>query len=75
MRRETFDMERDVLNVGDAVAIVEGQLPTSYYYTVVPALAMSRNYKNAERIKSRTGVVVGKERHDSSYYVYIDFEE
>lgn len=75
MRRETFDMERDVLEVGDEVTIVEGQLPTSYYYTVVPALAMSRNYKNAERIKSTAGVVAGKERHDSSYYVYIDFEE
>lgn len=75
MRKEVFDMERDVLEVGQNVDIVEGELPFSYYYTVVPALAMSRNYENANRIKSRRGVVVEKEKHDSSYYVYIEFEE
>ena len=62
MRKELFHMERDVLNIGDSVTIIEGQLPFSYYYTIVPALAMSKNYKNAERIKSREGKVVSKER-------------
>ncbi len=75
VRRELFHMERDVLNVGDRVTITEGELPFSYYYTVVPALAMSGNYKNLERIKSREGVVVGKERHDSTYHIYIEFEK
>ena len=41
MRKELFHMERDVLNIGDCVTIIEGQLPFSYYYTIVPALAMS----------------------------------
>ena len=60
MRKELFHMERDVLNIGDSVTIIEGQLPFSYYYTIVPALAMSKNYKNAERIKSREGKDVYK---------------
>lgn len=62
MRKELFHMERDVLNIGDSVTIIEGQLPFSYYYTIVPALAMSKNYKNADRIKSREGKVVSKEQ-------------
>lgn len=74
MRRELFHMERDVLNVGDTVTITEGELPFSYYYTVVPALAMSGNYKNLERIQSRQGVVVDKQRQDSTYLLQIEFE-
>lgn len=74
MRRELFHMERDVLNIGDRVTITEGQLPFSYYYTVVPALAMSRNYANADRIRSREGIVVSKERNGSTYEIYVDFE-
>ena len=27
MRKELFHMERDVLNIGDSVTIIEGQLP------------------------------------------------
>jgi len=75
MRRELFHMERDVLEIGDEVKIIEGQLPFSYYYTIVPALAMSRNYTNANRIRSREGVVVSKERFGSTYEVYVDFDE
>ena len=68
-------MERDVLNIGDSVTITEGELPFSYYYTVVPALAMSKNYKNSERIKSREGIVISKERKGSTYEVIIRFSE
>ena len=75
MRRELFHMERDVLEVGDQVQIIEGELPFSYYYTVVPALAMSGNYRNLERIKSREGVVVEKERKGSTFHIYIEFAE
>lgn len=75
MRRELFHMERDVLEVGNKVTIIEGQLPFSYYYTIVPALAMSRNYTNANRIRSREGVVVSKERFGSTYEIYVDFDE
>ncbi|MBQ8639686.1 MAG: hypothetical protein IJ468_11010 [Lachnospiraceae bacterium] len=75
MRRELFHMERDVLEVGDEVSIIEGQLPFSYYYTIVPALAMSRNYQNADRIRSRNGKVVSKDRNGSTYEIYVEFEE
>lgn len=74
MRREMFHMERDVLNVGDTVNIIEGELPFSYYYTATPALAMSGNYTPFNRILSRTGVVVAKERFDSTYHIDIEFE-
>lgn len=74
MRKELFHMERDVLNVGDRVTITEGQLPFSYYYTIVPALAMSKNYRNADRIKSKEGVVVSKERKGSTFELYVEFE-
>lgn len=74
MRRERFHMERDVLKIGDEVDIIEGVLPMSYYYTVVPALAMSGNYTTRERILSRQGRVVEITEQDGTFYVYIDFE-
>lgn len=74
MRREAFHMERDVLNVGDTVTITEGVLPLSYYYTAVPALAMSGNYGPSERILSRTGKVIEKTEQDGTYVVIIEFE-
>ena len=75
MRHELFHMERDVLEVGDHVEIIEGQLPFSYYYTITPALAMSKNYKASERLKTREGIVVSKERNGSTYEIYVDFNE
>lgn len=74
MRRERFHMERDVLKIGDEVDIIEGVLPMSYYYTVVPALAMSGNYTTRERILSRHGRVADITEQDGTFYVYIDFE-
>lgn len=74
MRRERFHMERDVLSVGDEVNIIEGVLPMSYYYTVVPSLAMSGNYTTRERILSRQGRVSEITEQDGTFYVYIDFE-
>jgi len=35
---------------------------------------MSKNYKNAERIKSREGKVVSKERKGSTFEIYVEFE-
>jgi hypothetical protein len=46
----------------------------SYYYTVVPALAMSGNYTTRERILSRHGRVADITEQDGTFYVYIDFE-
>ncbi|MGN0298841.1 MAG: hypothetical protein ACI4C1_06660 [Lachnospiraceae bacterium] len=74
MRREKFHMERDVLKVGDCVKIREGTLPFSYYYIAGDAAAMSGNYKASERILSSEGTVVEIGRQDSTYVVYIEFE-
>ena len=76
MRKELFHMERDVLNIGDSVTIIEGLAPFSYYYTIVPALAMSKNYKNAERIKMPLRAKLdfkGIERA-VQFEIYVEFE-
>ena len=76
MRIEEFKMEREnLVKEGDEVTIVEGVLPSSWYYTIVPAVAMSRNYKFTERIKSTTGIVEGIEHTERGYFVEVRFDE
>lgn len=76
MRLEEFTMERDVLNVGDEVAVSEWRLPFAYYYTAEPAAAMSGNYEPLNRIESSTGIVREKEKKDDgSYIIMIEFEK
>ncbi|MGN0375284.1 MAG: hypothetical protein ACI4EN_07270 [Butyrivibrio sp.] len=76
MRIEEFKMEREnLVQVGDSVKITEGVLPSSWYYTIVPAVAMSRNYKFSERIKSREGIVESIEHTERGYFVKVRFEE
>lgn len=75
MRTEKFTMERDILNVGDAVEITESRLPRAYYYTVKPAAAMSGNYLPEDRIESTTGKVVGKTLDNATWILDIEFEK
>ena len=74
MRSMEFKMERPgLLTVGDKVTVTEGVLPSFYYYTIDPSLAMSGNYRLRERLKSREGTVVEIEEKPRGFYVMVDF--
>lgn len=76
MRLMEFKMEREnLVQEGDEVTITEGILPSAYYYTINPAVAMSGNYVFRERLKSRKGVVKEIKHNDKGYYVVVEFDE
>ena len=76
MRTIEFNMERPgLLEEGEEVEISEGKLPSSYYYTIEPSLAMSKNFRSYERLKSRKGVVTEITQTLKGYHVMVDFEE
>ena len=59
MRQEEFKMERTgLVEIGQVIPITEGKLPSSYYYTLGKAYAMSANFPVSNRIKSGEGKVV-----------------
>ena len=76
MRRMEFKMERSGLTqIGDRLSVIEGKLPTSYYYTIEHAIAMSGNYTVSERLKTREGVVVDITETEKGFYVIMEFDE
>ena len=76
LRTEEFKMERPgQVEVGQQVEIVERNTVAFYYYIIVPAVAMSGNYKFSERIKSKNGVVRDIKRDERGYFVSVEFEE
>lgn len=71
-----FKMERQgLLEIGQEVEVTESALPTSYYYTIFPAVAMSKNYAPHERMKARKGIVKEINITDRGYYTIVEFEE
>lgn len=76
MREMSFTMSRPgLVKVGDEVDITEGKLPSSYYYTIEPAVAMSGNYTTPERLKSRKGIVKEIGETNRGYFVLCEFDE
>ena len=76
MRRMEFKMERPgLLKKGDRVTVTEGVLPSNYYYTIDPSLAMSGNYPFRERLMAREGEVTAVEENERGFYVTVRFEE
>ena len=71
-----FKMERPgQVKEGDTVTVTEGVLPSNYYYTTNPAVAMSGNIPFRERLKTDSGTVVSVEENERGYYVIVEFEE
>lgn len=76
MRTMEFKMERHgLLEVDQEVTVTESALPTSYYYTIVPAIAMSKNYQAYERLKSTKGTVKEINQTSRGYYTIVEFDE
>ena len=76
MRRMEFKMERSGLTqIGERLSVIEGKLPTSYYYTIEHAIAMSGNYTVSERLKTRGGVVVDIKETEKGFYLIMEFDE
>ncbi|MBQ7955738.1 MAG: hypothetical protein IJ282_08295 [Lachnospiraceae bacterium] len=76
MRTMEFKMERQgLLQVGQKVTVTEGVLPSNYYYTIDPSLAMSGNVPFRERMMAREGVVTGIVENDRGFYVTAEFDE
>ncbi len=76
MRKMEFKMERTgLLQEGDVLAVTEGKLPNSYYYTLGNAFAMSANYTFRERLKSSEGKVLQITETPKGFFVTVEFEE
>ena len=71
-----FKMERPgLLKEGDTITVTEGVLPSNYYYTIDPSLAMSGNYPFNQRMLAREGRVTKVEENARGFYVTAVFEE
>lgn len=76
MRQEEFKMERTgLVEIGQVIPITEGKLPTSYYYTLGKAYAMSANFPVGNRIKSAEGKVVDIKETEKGFFVTVEFDE
>ena len=76
MRTMEFKMERQgLLSEGDHITVTEGLLPSNYYYTIDPSLAMSGNIPFRKRLKSKEGKVTQIIENERGFYVTVEFNE
>ena len=76
MRKLIFKMERpDLVKEGDVVEVEEGQLPSSWYYVIEPAIAMSGNIPITQRLQTRTGKITKIESSGVGFYLTVEFDE
>ena len=76
MRNMEFKMERQgLLEIGQKVTVTEGLLPSNYYYTIDPSLAMSANIPFRNRLQSREGLVTDIAENARGFYVTVQFDE
>ena len=76
MRRMEFKMERSgLLEEGQRITVTEGLLPSNYYYTIDPSLAMSANIPFRNRLQSKEGTVVAIVENARGFYVTVEFDE
>lgn len=76
MRRMEFKMERPgLLEIGQEITVTEGVLPSNYYYTIDPSLAMSGNIPFRNRLKSSGGTVADIVENARGFYVTVEFDE
>ena len=78
IRNMDFRMSREgLMEVGDTVTLSESTLSTLagtvYYYTIVPALAMSNNTQ--KRLKTLAGTVTNIVPYGSEWTVTLAIEE
>ena len=75
MRKMEFKMERQgLLTVGQKITVTEGVLPSNYYYTIDPSLAMSGNVPLRNRMLAREGVVTDIVENERGFYVTAEFD-
>ena len=75
MRQMEFKMERPgLISEGDIVTVTEGVLPSNYYYTIDPSLAMSGNIPFRERLLAKSGKVLSVIENERGFYVTVEFE-
>jgi hypothetical protein len=76
MREMDFKMERPgLLEEGQEVTVTEGLLPSSYYYTIDPSLAMSANFKLRDRLYVNKGRVIKVQETPRGFYVTVEFDD